>query len=138
MKEAKMDLDRTRAEETSKWLWVAGQKEGEEKDGQKQHGVELLKRKEMERVAFVGESQTSEQRQKTAERKCPGRIHLLARRGLTLREGINTKLNKKNIQNICVKDVHVNKFMHVNCAGNWTHDLGVASTMHYFELQEST
>ncbi len=53
MKEAKMGLDRTRAEETYKWLWVGGQKEGEEKDGQKQHGVELLKRKEMERVAFV-------------------------------------------------------------------------------------
>ncbi len=54
MNEAKMDLDRTRAEETSKWLWVAGQKEGEEKAGQKQHGVELLKRKEMEKGGLRG------------------------------------------------------------------------------------
>ncbi len=34
--------------------WVGGQKEGEEKDSQKQHDVELLKRKEMERGGLHG------------------------------------------------------------------------------------
>ncbi len=34
--------------------WFGGQKEEEKKDGQKQHGVELLKRKEMERGGLCG------------------------------------------------------------------------------------
>ncbi len=45
--------------------WVGGQKEGEEKDGQKQHGVELLKRKEMER----GGLQWERARQAAKDRK---------------------------------------------------------------------